>query len=648
MNMKKQSLIRFHWGYAAVGAGLGTLLFGISAIWFSWKVGAAFGLLLLTLGGIRIVPKHPAVSLALNGAWGVACILLSCMIPSIMVAETGFFAIGHYRVVMNLACGAVVYGACLLLSGEVKSAVTAASTLLMILATVNGFLYQFRGNEFKFLDILSIRTAMNVVDQYTFHVSDRMFYGWALWAAMVFFTQCLPSAALAMSRWKVRVLAAAASCLCALALSYGAPKVPAKNWSNEGTTLNGYLLNFYIGIRSSFVRKPEGYTPEAVEALAGELLPEKTAHRDTQPNILVIMNESFADFSVLGENFRTSQPVTPFVDALEENTIRGHALVSIFGGNTANSEFEFLTGSSMANLPQNSVPYQQYLSGNVYSLPWLLKAYGYETMATHPYLSSGWNRTEVYPRLGFSKSTFLEEYPGEDLIRGFVSDREMYDYVLKTLRESGDKPLFLFGITMQNHGGYDEDGENFSRTVFVEGYDQDYPMAERYLSLLHTSDEAVAYLIKELEEFPEDTVILFFGDHFPSVEEGFLNAVHGGEYATGPEQMQKYMVPFFIWANYDIPEETLACTSLNYLGRYLLEAAGLELPLYDQFLGEMEKTIPALNALGYYSREAGTFLPLEEAQGEEENWLRRYAMVQYNNLFDRKNRNDALFGAYLP
>ena len=269
-------------------------------------------------------------------------------------------------------------------------------------------------------------------------------------------------------------------------------------------------------------------------------------------------------------------------------------------------------------------------------------------MATHPFNASGWNRPAVYPRLGFTESTFVDAYPYQKLVREFVSDQEMYEYVLDTLTASGDEPLFLFGITMQNHGDYIYTGDNYEQSVFLKGYDGDYPMAEQYLTLLRESDKALEYLLTELENVPEDTVVLFFGDHFPQVESDFFREVHGGAFETLPEKMEQYMVPFFVWANFDIPEQTAECTSLNYLGRYLLETAGLELPPYYQFLKELEQAVPAVNALGYYSVSRQTFLPLEEAQGEEAKWLNDYAMVQYNNLFDQTNRNSRFFQNYLP
>lgn len=359
------------------------------------------------------------------------------------------------------------------------------------------------------------------------------------------------------------------------------------------------------------------------------------------------MNEAYADFRVIGEALSTNIEVTPFMDSLTENTIRGYALTSVFGGTTANSEFECLTGLSMVNLPTGAVPYQLYLKRETFSLAQLLKSYGYQAMTTHPYYSSGWNRLEAYPNLGFSSSTFLENYPQQELIRGFVSDREMYSYVIERMEAQGEDPTFLFAISMQNHGEYTYTGKNYTQTVSLEGYDGSYPMAEQYLTLLRESDDAAREFFTALEDCPRKTVVLFFGDHFPQVEEDFFLELHGGSFDTLSEQMLQYTVPFFVWANYDIPEQTVACTSLNYLSRYLLEAAGLPLSPLHSFLKDMEQIIPAVNARGYYSVEQGTYIETEKAQGEESLWLQKYAWLQYNSLFDTKNKSQLFFGQYL-
>ena len=615
----------------------------ICAVWYSPAAGLAFAAAFLLAGFLKPEPKRPVVRFLMNALWAAAAIFLSCVLPTIVSTRANYLDIGLFRLVMNYLCVAVVYGMCLAITGRIKSAVILASGALLILTTINGFVYQFRGNLLKPTDILFVKTALNVAGQYSFRIREGMAFSFLIWAWMLFFQSGLPKEDWIPRRW-VRLAAAALTVACAVVFWSRAGSVKMLTWGNDGILYNGYCLNFAVGLRDFFIEAPEGYSGEGVEALENAY-PEEAAVPEKRPNILVIMNESFADMSILGDGLRTNIPVTPFVDSLEENTIRGYALTSVFGGTTANAEFEFLTGLSMANAPEGC-PYQQYIRQELSSLVHLLNGWGYRTFATHPYLSSGWNRVSAYTHLGFGEMTFLEDYPQQDLVREYVSDREMYAYILDALDSGTEQPLFLFGITMQNHGDYIYEGPNYEQTIFLEGYSQAYPMAEQYLSLVHTSDEAVEYLLTELESYPEDTVVLFFGDHLPQIEGDFLDEVHGGPFETLEEQQLLYTVPFFLWANFDIPEQTVECTSLNYLGRYLLEAAGLELPPFYRFLKELEQTVPAVNANGYYSSGAGTWLELDEAQGEEATWLERYSYLQYNSMFDKDGRSKHFFPAF--
>ena len=74
-----------------------------------------------------------------------------------------------------------------------------------------------------------------------------------------------------------------------------------------------------------------------------------------------------------------------------------------------------------------------------------------------------------------------------------------------------------------------------------------------------------------------------------------------------------------------------------------LERAGIELPAYNQFLADMMETIPAINSRGYYSKSKGCYLHIDEAEGEEKEWIEKYHMLQYNSMFDKKNRSSFFF-----
>ena len=354
------------------------------------------------------------------------------------------------------------------------------------------------------------------------------------------------------------------------------------------------------------------------------------------------MNESLSDLSVYGAELKTNTEVLPFFDSLTDNTVRGYAFSSVYGGTTADSEWEMLTGNTMGFLPVRTVPYQQYMRGSCYSLVSYLESLGYASYATHPNISDNWNRGKAYGYLGFDKVEFVEEYPQEKLVRSFVSDQEMYELMLDRYRQQPkDEPLFMFGITMQNHGEYDFDDIGLDK-ITLDGEQKD-EAAENYLTLIHESDRAFEALIHELEKSDRPTVVLMFGDHQPALATDFLERLHGGPLETLDEQMLRYKVPFVIWANYDIDEKAVDCTSLNYLSVYLMEAAGLPLSPYQEFLRDMEKQIPVINAIGYYSLFDDCFLPISEAQNEEKTALNMYAQLQYNCMFDTKHRSEVFF-----
>ncbi len=415
------------------------------------------------------------------------------------------------------------------------------------------------------------------------------------------------------------------------------------HWQSEGIRYSGFILDFVSKFKEVSVSKPEGYTTDAIDALADVYgSGDSPSEQESRPHVIVIMDEAFPDLSTLGE-FPTNREVAPFISSLKENTISGLALASVYGGNTANSEYEFLTGNSMAWLSPNVVPYQQYIRSSTYSMVSYLKEnYGYQCLAMHPYLSSGWNRPAAYSHLGFDECYFVEDFPQEDYIREYISDREMFEFLVETYEAKKDGPLFIFGVTMQNHGGYTSDG--YTPSVSLE-YPNGFSDVDQYLSLIHETDKAVEYLINYFEGVGEDVVIVFFGDHQPKIDQAFYDAIGAASADTLGGKQKRYEVPFFIWANYDIPESYMACTSLNYLSSYVYEAAGLEQPPYNRFLLEMEAMIPAINANGFYSQEKEGYLPFDEASEEEARWLQQYEMLQYNSLFDRNNRNQTFFPA---
>ena len=389
---------------------------------------------------------------------------------------------------------------------------------------------------------------------------------------------------------------------------------------------NGYLVASCIEIQKSRIVRPEGYSTEAVERLLKDSVREdESAAEEEQPHVIFIMNESFADLRVLG-GMELSQNNLSFFDSLEENTVKGWVNVSTLGGGTANSEFEAITGCSLAFLPTNYYPYNQALNRPIPSMVSQMKNNGYSTISIHPEQPGNWNRKNVYRYYGFDRMLWWEDFKGAETIHAGVSDVETYRRIMEIYeeREEGEK-LFIFDLTIQNHGGYTEDGAPYAVTAvnFQE------PQIDEFLSLIKISDEALAELVNYFGNQDEKVVICMFGDHQPWLSE-LITGTDGSDGSQSPEQLMKmYKTPFVIWANYDINEVADCDISTNYLGSLLMKTAGIPRSPYFQFLEQVQADYPIITVRGYVDSEG-----IYHAWGSEATEFPEYRILQYNYLFD--------------
>lgn len=454
--------------------------------------------------------------------------------------------------------------------------------------------------------------------------------------------------ALPECRFGRKMLGRTAICIvgCVLIICFErlSPSIQVLHFLQSGSVTNGFLLNFALQIKENIMYEPDNYSADTIVSLESNY--ETVDYKQEFPDIFVIMDESFADLNILGTKLRTNEEVCPFINSLTENVIKGYALSSVYGGGTPNSEYEFLTGNSMAYFPTGAMVYQQYIKRPAYSVISNLKTAGYKCVSLHPYLSSSWMRTAVYPYLGFDESFFLDDFPQEKLIRDYVSDQEMFEEMIdryEAYKKAGEENVFMFGVTMQNHGAYTYDGDNFRKTISLEGYSGEYSDAEQYLSLIHETDRAVEWLLEYLNESENEAVVVFYGDHLPNLDNQFYEEIHGGTFDSLDDQNLRYTIPFFIWTNYDSEEQYIDLTSLNYLSNYMYEAAGIKFPPYNQFLKKVKEVIPAINSVGFYSKQNNCFLAYEDAAGDEKDALELYGQFVYNNAIDYKNRNEFFF-----
>ncbi len=588
------------------------------------------------------------------------------------------------------------------LSGSIRISVMTVSPILLIFGIANMYVKDFKGSPLVPMDLASIRTAGNVAAGYTYEVGFEIAFALCLTVMLMAF-----SCRLSMPKRKKpgQIALRLLSLLIVGGFAYTfyytdtiADYGLKPDFFNQtrGYKNHGAVLSFTLNTKYLWLNEPGGYdagkiaeivqkggadAPGILETAlirqgmdpaeaAKQASVETAADQGQTPNLIVIMNESFSDLSVVGD-FETNEDYMPFINSLRDETIQGNVYVSTIGTGTSNTEFEFLTGDTMAFLPAGSNAYQLYIKGRQPGLVSTLQSQGYSAIAFHPYFESSWNRPTVYEYMGFEDFITVEDmfgqelvdryvssgynsklyerllqqkFPGEKiLLRRFVSDEYDFLKIREMYENKGDKPLFLFNVTMQSHSSYDQSYDNFQEEIRLTSTSGTYPKTDQYLSLVKKTDEALEELLAYFETVEEPTIVLMFGDHQPFIEDSFYGEVMGQRVSEMDDETQqkRYITRFILWANYEIPTGWIDEISMNYLGTLLMQVAGVEMPQYNQYLANLYTKLPVITSMG--CRDAkGSFFQADE-QNDIMETVSDYRRVQYNNLADLKGRIDSMF-----
>ena len=575
------------------------------------------------------------------GKWGSRVVLLlgpwACLwMVEILNQNDVFQDLYAWQVLMNLIWYYILFAVCRLILGRNRRAAALAVSLAFFMGLVNHYVLRFRGRILFPADVAAWRTAANVADGFDYSMDWYMVQAGVLLVAYLFLVWACPAQKkrARLGLWKGGALWAVIGVYCYVFFCTGA--LPALGIFTQQwvTQRNGFLLNFTVALRYSSVEKPEGYSEETVLKLM-EAYPSVEGDADAvRPvNIVAVMNESFADFSVF-DTFEASEDPTPFLHSLKENTVKGWMYSPVTGGGTATVEFEYLTGFTSLFQPPHTVAYQLYVEEGMPSLAALAGAQGYETTAFHPYKSSGWNRVLAYQYLSFDHQLYQEDVENPWYIRHYISDLSDYDTIFDVTQ--AQDTTFLFNVTMQNHSGYAQGWNNLERTIDLPAeLTRTDSSAEQYFALARESDNALRELITYYSNVDEPTLVVFFGDHQPPLKNAFYEVLYGKKLSerTTEEVMQQYAVPFFIWANYDIEEQENVVISPNYLGVLTAQMAGLPLTGYMNFLSQMYEVLPAITPVGFVTAD-GQFVEEEELNEEQQAWLDTYEILNYCGMVD--------------
>lgn len=578
--------------------------------------------------------RHPILEFIIGGAItfisAIFCMWVCQFSCDISLAEIN----AKSAFVLYVSIYAIIFAFSTIVSGSFVFGNSLAMVFLFVITMIDYQVYYFRGTEILPGDVSSIRTALGVAGQYHPQITVNLVIAVLLLALYLVMLIKLVKFRKGFY-WRGISLTVLLGAIIIFTLFID--NAPLIVYGNEGMKQNTFPVNFCRLVYGSNIKEPEGYSSEIIKELEDTYCVD--SETQNRPVIIAIMNESFADLNVVG-HLPVDEDVLPFFHSLQENTVKGWTQVPVFGAETANTEWEFLTGHSMHFLPAGSTPYSNNGLTDSYALIVSnLKRAGYHCIAMHPYYEYGYTRNAVYPRMGFDDMLFLQDFPQEKLLREYVSDQEMFEELIHQYEShTDDTPLFIFGVTMQNHGGYEYEGKNYTKTVELQNMSQEYPKAEQYLSLLKESDAALKYLIQYFQAVEDDVIITFFGDHQPSIEQEFYKEI-AGDKSSEQLQFDMHTVPFFGWANYDIEEQTVESSSVNYLTNYIYDVAQIPKPGYNRFLEELQESIPVLSTNKVYCRSEKQYVDYDELPSNEAKLMQQYNYLVYNAVYDVEGRS---------
>lgn len=417
----------------------------------------------------------------------------------------------------------------------------------------------------------------------------------------------------------------------------------------EITTRLGFTYSFLAKINSVNYEQPEGYSDEKVNEILERYSQEEPLMEF--PNVIAVMSEAFFDAQG-ADNVKFNEGLNPYekYNKLKKESYYGNIVVPGFGGSTASTEFEFLTGNNIS-LIDSSMPvvYKTHINQKVYSLAAFFKELGFTTTAIHPHHKWFYNRQNVYPRMGFDEFTGVEDIDRKlEKVYNYVSDAEttalIIDSYKKHLETNADKGYFNFTVTIQNHGPYNPNyTESYRRLIRPDGLDDvSYNVVSNYFNGVYDAVELLENVKEYLKSIDVPTILVFFGDHLAYFDDEFITYQKLGydfDDATLDGMYSKYSIPYIIWAN-DAARDFIkerggkfktgngGNISSNYLAAQMFETVNIGIPPFFSFVSEVKDNLNCIKG-NYYVSHGEVTNTVPEAYAKTVN---EYKILQYYNM----------------
>lgn len=564
---------------------------------------------------------------------------------------------------MNIFYWIIIVSTIWLITSKPKIAITVSLIASWFIGVVNYELQYWRDDYIMLSDIKALRTAVNVAGNYspklglpiiitTVIMVFALCIVWSLPKAKYHWTDAKPFKTAVSIVGTIFIIV---STIISWNTGFLYLNANGMDWdTNAAVDRRGYPLYFLANLNFGEMEKPANYNTDGIET-ALSLYTNDTQETHKEPTIIIIQNEAWADLRIRA-NIETNQPIMPTLDSLTNNTQKGFLTTSVDFGPTTFTEFESVTSMTLRYL-NNINPFLQMLRYDTPSIATLLheQENPYKCIFFHPYHASGYNREDAYTKLGFDQTIFYEnwankEVNGLDIVTDNQDVKDIISIYEQNKSSNPDQPLFIYNVTIAGHSAYTNSTYE-QMPIEITNFDADVELTH-YMNHLWNTDQAIKTITDYFSEKDEDVIIVMFGDHNPHMQDEAANQLlqqsryddaHGAEAIRGT-----YHVPYFIWANFDIPEydglggenrenPVFNQMSVNYMIPHVLDIANVKLSSYYKFQLDLLKKYPVLSIPYAYDADGN---PLTETDNESQFYKDAEILywLEYNALMDNNNK----------
>lgn len=442
------------------------------------------------------------------------------------------------------------------------------SCIWLAFGITNCVLLTFRITPFSVVDFRLFKDALRIMDKYCDEWAVVLIVIGAILfvVGIVFLWMRTPKVKEKIHYIKVALYIVAWGAVTFLVTDIGV-QAQAITSSNENIAdfyeTNGFVYCFSSTLIDNGIAKPETYSQEKVQELLAGSNQEET-DKSKKPNVIMVQLESFFDVNYLSKVKCSENPVSEF-DKLKENYTSGFLTVPVVGAGTANTEFEILTGMNLDYFGTGEYPYKTVLREKTCeSLSYNLKDLGYSTHAIHNNEANFYGRKTVFSNLGFDTFTSVEYMQNvENNSIDWAKDKVLKDEILNSLKSTKEKD-FVYTITVQSHGQYPTEPADGNQKITIEGLEGDIKnQYEYYINQVYEVDQFIGELVKALNEYDEDTVLVLYGDHLPNI----------GMEQEDLAQGDLFQTEYVVWDNFSLGQKDRDLEAFQ-LSSYVQELIG--------------------------------------------------------------------------